>query len=78
VPGLTYRQRRTAHLRGLGLLFDYHCAPLVLAVVTGFRGHGIWQKAFIDYFVVVATVHHHVTTRDMRRDTGRLVVENAG
>ena len=40
------------------------CAPLVLAVVTDFQ-YGIWQKALISYFIVVATIHHHVATRDM-------------
>ena len=48
------------------------CAPLVLAVVTDFQ-YGIWQKALISYFVVVATVHHHVVTRDMRASAASAV-----
>ena len=50
----------------LPLIIIHLCAPLVLAVVTGFESYGIWQKALISYFVVVATIHHHVATREMR------------
>jgi hypothetical protein len=49
------------------LMFLHLSAPLALAVVTRFQSYGIWQKALIGYFVVVATIHHHVATRDMRR-----------
>jgi len=48
------------------LLLMHLCAPIVLAVLTGFESYGIWQKALISYFVVVATIHHHVATRDTR------------
>ena len=43
-------------------------APIAIAVVTGFESYGIWQKALISYFVVAGTIHHHVATRDMRRN----------
>jgi hypothetical protein len=49
------------------------CAPIVLAVVTGFQSYGFWQKALISYFVVVATIHHHVATREMRRNAAGAV-----
>lgn len=39
------------------------CAPVLLAVLTGFESYGIWQKSLISYFIVVATIHHHVMTR---------------
>jgi hypothetical protein len=42
------------------------CAPILLAVVTGFESYGIWQKSLISYFVVVSTFHHHLATREMR------------
>ena len=47
------------------LMLIHLCAPLVLAVVTGFESYGIWQKGLISYFVVAATIHHHVATRRM-------------
>jgi hypothetical protein len=53
------------------LMLVHLCAPLVLAVVTGFHSYGIWQKALISYFVIVATIHHHVTMRDMRGGAAR-------
>jgi len=55
------------------LVLLHLCAPLVLAVVTGFHSYGIWQKALISYFVVVGTIHHHVATRDMRRSATSVV-----
>jgi hypothetical protein len=59
------------------LMLIHLCAPLVIAVVTGFESYGIWQKALISYFVVAATIHHHVAMRDMRRKAARLVVKDA-
>jgi hypothetical protein len=53
------------------LMFLHLCAPIVLAVVTGLDSYGIWQKALISYFVVVATIHHHVATREMRDSAAR-------
>jgi hypothetical protein len=52
------------------LMLLHLCAPLALAVVTGFQSYGIWQKALISYFVVVGTIHHHVATREMRDAAG--------
>ncbi len=52
------------------LMLSHLCAPILLAVVTGFESYGIWQKALISYFVVVATIHHHVMTQ--RQATGKL------
>lgn len=49
------------------------CAPIVLGVVTGFGSYGIWQKSVIGYFIVVATIHHHVAMRDMRGNGARAV-----
>jgi hypothetical protein len=57
--------------RNRPLMFVHLCAPIALAVVTGFDSYGIWQKAVISYFVVVATIHHHVATRDMRDNAAR-------
>jgi hypothetical protein len=55
------------HLRSNRPLMLIHlCAPIAIAVATGFQSYGIWQKALISYFVVAGTVHHHVATRDMR------------
>lgn len=45
------------------LMLIHLCVPILLALVTGFESYGIWQKALISYFVVVATVHHHVMTQ---------------
>ena len=60
------------HLRNnRPLLLIHLCAPILLAVVTGFESYGIWQKALISYFIVVATIHHHVATRDMRGNAAR-------
>jgi hypothetical protein len=50
----------------LPLMVAHLCAPILLAVVTGFESYGTWQKALISYFIVVATIHHHVAIRDMR------------
>ena len=52
------------------LMLLHLCAPIALAVVTGFHSYGLWQKALISYFVVVGTIHHDVTTRLV---TGRRV-----
>ena len=49
------------------------CAPIVLAVVTGFESYGIWQKALISYFVVAGMIHHHVATRNMLGNAARAV-----
>jgi len=58
------------HLRkNLPLMLIHLCAPIVVAVVTGFESYGIWQKALISYFVVAGTIHHHVATRDVQGDT---------
>jgi hypothetical protein len=39
----------------------FHLAmPVLLAVATGFASYGLWQKAFICYFVLAIAVHHHV------------------
>jgi hypothetical protein len=53
-------------------MLGHLCAPIVLAVLTGFGSYGIWQKALIGYFVVVGTMHHHVATRDMRGSAARV------
>ena len=58
------------HRRHRPQMLLHLCAPIVLAVVTGFE-YGIWQKALISYFIVVATIHHHVATREMRGDDAR-------
>ena len=58
------------------LMLMHLCAPMLLAVVTGFESYGIWQKALISYFVVVGTIHHHVATRDLR-DSAAGAVEKA-
>ncbi len=50
------------------LMLAHLCAPIVLAVVTGFDSYGIWQKSLISYFVVVATIHHHAVTRKQGAD----------
>jgi hypothetical protein len=50
----------------LPLMLIHLCAPILLAVVTGFESYGIWQKSLISYFVVVSTFHHHLATREMR------------
>jgi hypothetical protein len=55
------------------LMLIHLCAPIVLAVVTGFESYGMWQKALISYFIVVGTIHHHVATRDMRVSAARAV-----
>ena len=51
------------------LMAAHICAPAVVAVVLGkglgFESYGIWQKTLISYFVVVATVHHHIATRNV-------------
>lgn len=57
------------HLRNSRPVMLIHlCAPIAIAVLTGFQSYGIWQKALISYFVVAATIHHHVATRDMTRN----------
>jgi hypothetical protein len=56
------------HRRNRRLMLVHLCAPVVLAVLTGFHSYGIWQKALISYFVIVGTIHHHVVSREMRRD----------
>ena len=62
------------HLRNNRRLMVMHlCAPIALAVVTGFQSYGLWQKALISYFIVAGTIHHHVTTREMQSDTARAV-----
>ena len=48
------------------LMLIHLCAPVLLAVVTGFQSYGVWQKSLISYFVVVSTMHHHVAMRDVR------------
>jgi hypothetical protein len=53
------------------LMLMHLCAPIVLAVVTGFESYGIWQRALISYFIVVGTIHHHVTTRGRRGSPAR-------
>ena len=56
------------HLRNnRPVLLIHLCAPIALAVVTGFQSYGIWQKALISYFVVAGTVHHHIATRHIQR-----------
>ncbi len=52
------------------LMFVHLFAPIALAVVTDFQSYGCWQKALISYFVVAATIHHHVATRDAIRTQG--------
>jgi len=52
------------------LMLVHLCAPILLAVATGFESYGIWQKALISHFVVVATIHHHGATQ--RQATGKL------
>jgi hypothetical protein len=62
------------HLRNNRPLMLMHlCAPIALAVVTGFQSYGLWQKALISYFIVAGTIHHHAATRGMRSDTARAV-----
>ena len=53
------------------LMLIHLCAPLVLAVWAGLHSYGLWQKAMISYFVVMANIHHHVTTRDARDNPAR-------
>ena len=51
------------------LMFAHICAPAVAALVLerglGFESYGIWQKTLISYFVCIATVHHHIETRQV-------------
>lgn len=62
------------HLRNNRPLMLIHlCAPVALAVVTGFQSYGIWQKTLISYFIVAGTIHHHVATRGMRRSAAGVV-----
>ena len=48
------------------LMYLHLSAPIALAALTGFESYGLWQKALISYFVVVATFHHHVAMREQR------------
>ena len=60
------------HLRNSRPAMLVHlCAPIALAIVTGFQSYGIWQKALISYFVIAGTIHHHVVTREVRGDAAR-------
>jgi hypothetical protein len=61
------------HRSNRPLMLIHLCAPILLAVVTGFESYGIWQKALIGYFIVVATIHHHVAMQDMRGSAARAV-----
>ena len=60
------------HRSDRALMAIHLCAPLVIAVVTDFE-YGIWQKALISYFIVVATIHHHAAMREMRANAARAV-----
>jgi hypothetical protein len=45
------------------LLTTHVLIPLVLAIATGCQSYGVWQKAFIVYFVLAITLHHHTLAR---------------
>ena len=66
------------HRSDRALMLIHLCVPVVLAVVTASHGYGIWQKALISYFIVVATIHHHVAMRDMRANAARPVAAAEG
>jgi hypothetical protein len=50
----------------LSMLVFHLCVPFVLVVATAFHSYGIWQKSLISYFVVAATVQHHLVKRGAR------------
>jgi hypothetical protein len=35
-------------------------APFALVLVSGYHSYGLWQKSLILYFVVLATIRHHL------------------
>ena len=43
-------------------------APFALVLVSGCHSYGLWQKSMILYFVVLATIRHHLLGRGV---TGR-------
>jgi hypothetical protein len=43
--------------------FWHWALPLALAVATACQSYGLWQKAFIVYFVLTIAVHHHFLGR---------------
>jgi hypothetical protein len=49
------------------LVWAHLAMPVLLAVVTGFQSYGLWQKAFICYFVFAIAVHHHFVKRGARK-----------
>jgi hypothetical protein len=53
-----------AALRPAGLVwFWLHLSvPVILAGVTQFHSYGLWQKSLILYFLLAASVHHHLLT----------------
>lgn len=47
-------------------LIAHLAVPLLLAFATRFHSYGIWQKGFVSYFVIAATIHHYLVVRQLR------------
>jgi hypothetical protein len=48
------------HRAGGHWLFSHLAIPFLLVGATQFHSYGLWQKAFILYFVLAALAHHHL------------------
>jgi hypothetical protein len=55
------------HLAETGWRYAHWVMPLVLALLTACQSYGLWQKAFIVYFVLAITAHHHLLGRPLPR-----------
>jgi hypothetical protein len=60
---------------GLALLWAHLLIPAFLVGATGCHSYGLWQKAFIVYFLLAVNIHHHLLAsgwvKPKRAPTGR-------
>jgi hypothetical protein len=59
-----------AHARSLWLV-PHTVIPFVWMLATSCHSFGLWQKGLIVYFVLAASLHHHLLSRGRSRDVGR-------
>jgi hypothetical protein len=48
------------HLAETKWRYVHWVMPLALALLTALQSYGLWQKAFIVYFVLTIAIHHHL------------------
>jgi hypothetical protein len=51
------------HLAETPWRYVHWVMPVALALLTAFQSYGLWQKAFIVYFVLTIAIHRHLLSQ---------------